>query len=61
MDDDAYISYREDTKFHAAIIETHLPEMEKNLLFKFAEDNALTSCKSEIDDFNEWVKQNKKK
>lgn len=33
----------------------------ENLLFKFAEDNALTSCKSEIDDFNEWVEQNKKK
>lgn len=30
----------------------------ENLLFKFAEDHALTSTKGEIDEFNEWIKQN---
>lgn len=28
------------------------------LLFKYAEENALTSTKSEIDDFNQWIENN---
>ena len=35
LDEDTYMSYREDTKYHSAIIEIHFPEIEKNLLFKF--------------------------
>lgn len=30
----------------------------ENLLFKYAEEHALTSTKGEIDEFNKWIKEN---
>ena len=40
--------------------ETYSREEVESLLFNLAEHYAMTSSKSEIDDFNEWIKENLK-
>ena len=50
--------YSNNTIFIKNLKDSWNREEVEGLLFKYAEENALTSTKSEIDDFNQWIKNN---